>query len=84
MKRADVLKALEGHENALGPAVKAHEEYFAKLHCYECGGPVLAFVNPQKLFREDAVLPNFLARCRTCGLEFEPYTKIQVNVPGTP
>jgi hypothetical protein len=81
MKPEDVRKALEGHVNVLRPAMEEHEKYFKRLSCYRCGGDVMAFVNPSQLFRPDAVLPNFLARCKVCGCEFSPYTGIEVKGP---
>jgi hypothetical protein len=79
MKKEDVVKALEGHTDILTEAIKRHEDYFRRLSCVSCGGDVIAVVNPHKLFRENEVLPNYLAKCKACGCEFEPYTKILVK-----
>ena len=76
-----MLKALEGHENILDKEVEAHEEYFRKLSCINCGSNVTPFVDPSRLFRDGQNLPNYLARCETCKCEFEPYTKIEVKGP---
>lgn len=84
MKPEDVRRALAGQPNVLKPALEAHEKYFANLSCYRCGGDVYAIVNPKKLFREGSVLPNFLAKCKSCGCEFEPYTMIEVKGPDAP
>jgi len=82
MKREDVLKALEGCEDVLTPAIRAHEEYFKKLNCPHCqGDKCFPFVDPKHPFRDDDLLPNYLARCSSCGIEFEPYTGIQVSLP---
>lgn len=81
MDPKDVLKALEGHSNALAPEVAAHEQYFKTLSCVRCGGEVYAFVDPSRLYKPGAMLPSYLARCRACGCEFEPYTKIEVRTP---
>ncbi len=80
MKTEDVHKALEGQENVLDPAVKENERFFATLSCVSCGGQVMPITNPRKLFREGALLPNFLAKCKMCGVEFEPHTKIQTTM----
>lgn len=32
-------------------------------------------------FRAGSVLPNYLAKCKLCETEFEPYTGIQVSPP---
>jgi hypothetical protein len=81
MKREDVLKALQGQENILKPAVEENERYFRRLSCPECGGDVMPVVNPRQLYKEGGLLPNYLAKCRTCSVEFDPYTKIQVSLP---
>jgi len=83
MDPALARKAIEGHVNILRPAIEEHEKYFKNLSCYRCGGDVYAMVNPRQLFRPGAILPNYLAKCRTCGCEFEPYTKIEVKGPDT-
>lgn len=81
MKPEDVRKALEGQVDILGPALKAHQTFFSKLSCYRCGSGVYAFVSPEVPFKEGELLPNYLARCKTCGCEFEPYTQIEVKGP---
>lgn len=77
----EVRKALEGHQDILTPAAAANDDFFKSLSCPSCGGECMKFVDPHRLWRESAILPNFLARCKACGVEFEPYTKIQVTVP---
>lgn len=81
MKASELRKALEGHENVLKPAVEAHERFFKQLACLSCGGEVMPIVNAKKPFRDGEILPNYLAKCRACGVEFEPYTGIQVTLP---
>lgn len=81
MKQDELRKVLEDQKNVLKPAVEAHEEYFKRLSCPSCGGECMPFVDPSRLFREGALLPNYLARCKSCGVEFEPYTKVQVTMP---
>ena len=75
-----VLKALEGHENVLDKAAKERERFFKALTCPSCGGEVMAVVNPKQLFKQNELLPNCLAKCRVCSIEFEPYTGIQVTL----
>lgn len=74
-------KALEGQEDILTPAVREVEEYFKRLSCPACGSDCMKFVDGSKPFKEGALLPNYLARCKVCGVEFEPYTKIQISKP---
>lgn len=80
MDPALARKALEGHLDVLSPAAQESDEFFARLSCPSCGGECMKFVDPTRLFREGAVLPNYLARCKACGTEFEPMTGIQVTV----
>ncbi len=80
MNPEDIRKALQGHEDVLTPALTETDGYFKRLSCPSCGGECMKFVDPHRLFRDGALLPNFLARCKACGVEFEPYTKIQVSM----
>lgn len=79
MNPDDVWKQLEGHENKIGKEMKLVEEYFAKLSCASCGGSCRPIVNPQQMFENNAILPNFLAQCNDCDAQFSPYTKIEVR-----
>lgn len=81
MPREAVLKALKGHENILDTAAEEQRKFFERLTCPSCGGQVMPIVNPKQLFKKGSILPNCLAKCRTCGVEFEPYTRIQVTLP---
>ncbi len=81
MSPDDARKALEGQEDILTPAVREVDEYFKRLSCPACGSECMKFVDGRRLFREGALLPNYLARCKTCEVEFEPYTKIQISKP---
>jgi len=84
-----VLKALEGQEDILTPAQKENEAFFRRLSCVSCGGEVMPIIHPvmnketgqRSPFRAGGVLPNYLAKCKVCETEFEPYTGIQVSPP---
>jgi hypothetical protein len=84
-----VRKILEGHQDVLTPAQKEHEVFFRHLSCPSCGGGVMPIVHPvmnretgqRSPFRAGDVLPNYLAKCKVCEVEFEPYTGIQVTAP---
>ncbi len=76
----DARKALEGQEDILTPAANATDDFFKRLSCPACGGECMKFVDSHRLWRDGGILPNFLARCKACGVEFEPYTKIQLTV----
>jgi hypothetical protein len=79
MDPAEIKIAIAGHTDILTPAVAECDAYFEKLSCPSCGGECFKFVDAKRLFREGALLPSYLARCKACGVEFEPYTKIQVS-----
>ncbi len=81
MKPEDVRKALEGQTNIIEPAVEANKRYFKSLSCPSCGGPVGPIVNARKPFKQGEILPNFLGKCETCGVEFDPATGIQITMP---
>lgn len=81
MDPEEVRQALRGHKDVLTSAVQQVDEYFKHLSCPSCGAECMKFIDGSRLFREGAVLPNYLARCKACGVEFEPYTKIQVSIP---
>ncbi len=80
MKPEDVRKALEGQTDILGPAAKQSEDFFKRLTCPTCGSDVMPIVNAKKPFRDGEVLPNYLGKCKKCGVEFEPTTGIQVTM----
>lgn len=81
MKQEDIRRALQGHEDILKPAYEANDKLFKSLSCPECRSDVMATVNTKVLFREGGIVPNCLAKCKTCGTEFEPTTGIQVTLP---
>lgn len=82
MKPEDVRRALVGQENILEKAAKENAAFFKHLSCPSCSCEVMAIVNVRAPFREGSILPNYLGKCKTCGVEFEPYTGIQVTMPG--
>jgi hypothetical protein len=81
MPREVILKALEGQEDVLTPALREHQQYFRNLSCPRCQSSVIPVVDPKRLFRENGLLPNYLAKCSACECVFEPYTKIEVELP---
>jgi hypothetical protein len=81
MKREDLLKALKGQKNVIAPIFKDNEEFFKRLSCPDCGGEVMPQVNARAPYKEGSVLPNFLGKCKSCGIEFDPHTGIQVSMP---
>lgn len=84
-----IRKALKGQVDVLTSAQKEHEAFFKRLSCVSCGGDVMPVINPvmnretgqKSPFRAGSVLPNYLAKCKLCEAEFEPYTGIQVSPP---
>lgn len=81
MKPEDVRKALEGHENIIKKAAEENEAFFKRLSCPSCRGDVMPVVNAREPFKQGGILPNFLGKCKVCGVEFEPYTGIQLTMP---
>lgn len=81
MPKERVLKALEGQEDVLTPEVERHRQYFTTLTCPRCQSSVIPVLDPRHLYRENALLPNYLAECTSCRCQFEPYTKIEVEGP---
>jgi len=81
MNPEDVWKQLEGHENVVAKETKKLEEYFAKLSCKRCSGSCRPILNNVSLFRENGILPDYLAECNDCGTVFTPYTQIEVSGP---
>lgn len=80
MNESDIRSALEGQENILEKEAKENERFFKSLTCPSCGAGVLPIIDARKPFKEGQILPNYLAKCRQCEAEFEPYTKIQITL----
>lgn len=74
-----IMKALEGHGNVLKDEVEKQEEFFRDLTCVKCGSSVTPFLDSTALFKDGQNLPNYLVRCESCGCEFEPYSKVEID-----
>ena len=72
---------IKGAEDLLSKEKVAEEEYFNKLSCIRCGEKVYSILNSKHPFRSGRLIPNSLAKCTSCGVEFEPYTLIEVKLP---
>ncbi len=81
MKQEDVRRALKGHQDILKSAYEQNEKFFKALSCPSCGGEVMAVINARTPFKEGSLLPNYLAKCKACSVEFEPYTGLIVTLP---
>lgn len=79
MKQEELRKLIDGHQDILKKAVEDNEIFFKNLSCPECGSKVMPILNTSMPFKKDGILPNYLAKCHTCEIEFEPYSKIRVN-----
>ncbi len=77
-----LLEIIKNEPDVITPALSEHQKYFASLQCHRCDADVMPILNNKKLFSEGSLIPNFLAKCKNCGCEFEPYTKIEVKLPG--
>jgi hypothetical protein len=82
LSEQELRQALAGHKDILTDADADSRRFFATLSCPYCQGrEIMRQVNPQQLFRQGEVIPNYLAMCKACGCEFEPYTGIAITLP---
>ena len=82
MKIEDVRRLLKDYKDIISKPTQETIQFIRRLSCPSCGhGNVSEMVNAKKPFNENSVVPNFLGRCETCGIEFEPYTGIQLTSP---
>lgn len=78
----DVRKLLEGHEDVLTPMVSKERLYMQTLPCPRCGGKMLeSVIDAHRPFSTGNPLPNKIARCPACRLEFDPQSGIITRVP---
>ncbi len=83
------IELLKGSKDILTKAKKDNDDYFKKIRCVSCGGEVVPFIHPvmnattgqRSPFKTGDILPNYLAKCKICAVEFEPYTGIQTTLP---
>lgn len=60
---------------------KKEQEYYSKIQCIRCGEKVYSIPNAKRPFTEGRLIPNTLAKCSACEVEFEPYTRLEVTPP---
>ncbi len=77
----EVWRAIEGHKNILAEETKKVEDYFKKVRCPRCTGSCRPILNNPSLFKENEILPDYLAECVDCGAVYTPYTFIEVSGP---
>ncbi len=81
MDTEKLLSILKDRDSMLTEALVQNQKFFDSLKCIRCSekvSPIISKVNP---FTNGDVLPNYWARCNSCGCEFEPYTKIEISGP---
>lgn len=81
MDPGEVWNQLQGHKNIVSEEMKKLMTYFEKLNCSRCGGSCRPTLNNQSLFKENGILPDYLAECNDCGVVFTPYTRIEISGP---
>jgi hypothetical protein len=82
LSEQELRQALAGHKDILTDADAESKRFFATRFCPYCkSNEIMRKVNPQQLFREGEVIPNYLGMCKACGCEFEPYTGILITLP---
>lgn len=81
MPLAKRLELLKGMPDVLTQEHKQEQEFYSKLTCYRCGGKVIAVLNNRHTWTPNKHLPNTLAKCAECEVEYEPYTQIEVSSP---
>lgn len=71
------LKLIEGYKDELGPA-RNSDEAFYELHrkCLRCGEGMQKELDPRITWRDGAIVPKALLRCRNCGFLIEPFTGV--------
>ncbi len=81
MKPEIIRQIVKGHKDVVTPAVAEARNFIRRMSCPSCGGEVIEVVNSKTPFTEGNIVPNFLAECISCKVQFEPYTRIQVSMP---
>ena len=70
--------------DVLTEAVQKDQDFLNTISCVKCGtAPCLAKIDAKRPFG-GGLLPRRIMQCQNCGLEFEPYTGIQINMGGVP
>lgn len=80
MKIEEIRKALKGHSDILKSTYEDVVKFFKTLSCPRCHSEVMAIVNSRAPFRDGSIVPNYFAKCKVCGIEFEPYTGIIITL----
>lgn len=73
-----ILKALEGYQDEITPAIKAQEAYVRQFSCPRCQVPMDKDYSLPNRWRDGDILPKFLVRCAECSYTLEPDTGIVV------
>lgn len=89
---------LKGHEDVITPATKVENELYELVHCPVCGeqgadrtmlppkvvmgenGPVMI----RTPFSNTTPIVKTHAKCRTCGTEYDAYTRVIIAEPSEP
>jgi len=85
MDRGDLLKLHEEHkikddDVVIFQSARDMKEFFETVECPECSSSATPITNPRQPFKTGQISPNFLAKCTSCGCEFDPHTRVIVQV----
>lgn len=82
MDPADILTALEGHQDILSPRLREEDEFIRRTRCPRCQeDSPRREIDPKRPFAPGELLARFDLRCTRCNCLFEPYTKVILEAP---
>lgn len=82
MSEQELLNAINNHSNLIEEQTRKRDEFYNKLNCIRCNeNRIVPILYTSKLFTQNNILPNYLARCLNCGVEWEPLTNIEIKLP---
>lgn len=73
-------RAIQGHEDVLGPAHRAQEAFYRQFRCPTCNVPMEKEFRSRNAFNGEDLLPRALLRCPLCRYLLEPHSNITLEV----
>lgn len=81
LTQEQILELLKGHQDVLTPMARSEENLLKATPCPQCGNAGCdPYVDPERPFRKGQPLPYKLLRCDSCGIEFDPQSRIILSV----
>lgn len=85
MDEKDRLALLEGTEDIIATEVEKRNKFLRNINCPSCGcDDCVPTVDADRPFTSAEMLPKQMMVCPNCDANFEPYTRIQVNMERVP